>query len=63
MPRKIYELTLDEHRLLVIQSDTELELKNLVEKAKEKGWAFYFDGTVPSTNQYGAWMLKPLAKN
>lgn len=62
MSRKVFELALDEHRLLVIQSDSELEIKDLVEKAKKKGWDFYFEGTVPSTNQYGVWMLKPLEK-
>jgi hypothetical protein len=63
MSRKVFELPLGEKRLLVIQSDSELELKELVEIAGGKGWAFYAEGRVPNTNQYGVWMLKPLEKS
>ncbi|MFC6282184.1 MULTISPECIES: hypothetical protein [Polaromonas] len=54
----VEEFPLKFQRVLVLQSDNQIELDALIEKAKLKGWECYAEGTVPDTNDLSTWMLK-----
>jgi hypothetical protein len=48
-------------RILMLTADTAEELAALREKAAQKGWADYFEGTEPESGRPAAWLKKAVA--
>lgn len=59
MTYKVEECCTEVCRILVLVADTKAELEVLRDKAMNKGWGEYFDGTEPESGKPAAWLKKP----